>query len=219
MTTATIIEAPTAARAAALWWAEQIGAPIFRNTSERDSLQDQRNGDFAGMMQSLLAATHPVDEAQGSKFADLLEQHIAAQLEGRNWGVTLGVDYGPDLPLAQVAEAAGINPSRFPWKTHVSVHTDYVIASLGYGSRPRLIWSAPGWQRPACGSQRYEKTRDAYECYDEVCPKPRYHEDDCGDWVPDAARCTECGGSHTAHFGRGVHYPGHVWSPTLDGAR
>lgn len=208
----TIAEAKTAARAAALWWAEQIGAPVFKMMRGDEPRREREMGDVAGMLGFLAASNHPVSEEAGAKFADALEKHISDQLERGHW-VSLGVDYGPDYELGEIARAAGISTSRFPWKTDVHVTREYVTASLGYGAPSRLIWSAPDWDRPACGTQRYE--RDG-RCFDEICPKPRFHDDDHGDWIPDPRRCRECGGTYTAHFG-GSAYLGHSWRPVEPG--
>lgn len=197
-----ITEAPSAARAAAIWWAEQVGAPTFRNVDEN-----------SGSLQDTIASGYPVGAEQGEKFAAELEQAIGGQLEGQHWNVHLGVDYGPDLMLAEAADKAGIDRSRFPWKTRMSVHSDYVTAALGYRAADKLIWQSPTWQRPACETQRYEESADGY--FDEICPLPLYHDGDHGDWIADPYRCAECGGTYTDHYGEGVEYPGHSWNPHI----
>lgn len=209
----TITEAKTAARAAALWWAEQIGAPVFRNTGDRDSLEDRRNGDLAGMMALLVSSNHPVTDEAGAKFADALEQHVAGLLDRIAW-VSLGTDYGPDYELGEIARAAGINTSRFPWKTHMSITREYVTAALGYGAWSRLIWSAPDWTRPACGQNDWLEGGPR----NVICSKLKFHEPDHGDWIPDPARCEDCGGAYADHYGRSSRLD-HSWRPTVpDGA-
>jgi hypothetical protein len=211
-----VIEAKTAAEAAALWWAEQIGAPVFKMVSGHESRREREAGDFAGMMQSMLASSHPVSDEQGAEFATVLEKHVDKLLDGARW-VSLGVDYGPDLTLANAAKAAGISSSRFPWKTHMSITRDYVTASLGYGARDRLVWSSPDWKRPPCDSHRY--LGSGYDqVLDEanvVCLRPKYHDGECGDWTPDPARCQECGGTYVDHFGEPYSYKGHSWKPDV----
>ena len=209
-----IAAAPTAARAAALWSAKQVGAPTFRNTNETDSPEDRRNGDFAGVMASMIAERSPVSSEQGTKFADEVERRIDAILGRTNW-VSLGVDYGPDLELFEAAKAAGVNASRFPWKTHMSITKDYVTAALGYGAPSTLIWQAPDWVRPACGSQRYERVAGEYKPRDEVCGLPRFHDGDHGNYQPDTRKCEGCDLTYTSHYAKAVKdgYT-HSWEPT-----
>jgi hypothetical protein len=204
--------AKTAARAAAEWWATQVGAPVFRNTGETDSPEDRRNGDLVGMMQTLLASRHPVTDEAGTKFADELERRIDSMLARIDW-VSLSVDYGPDFELAEPAQAAGISLSRFPWKTHMSVTKDYVTAALGYQAPARLVRQHPDWERPPCGSVRY--TVEGYAHPDNTtCSLPKYHDGEHGEWKPNPARCEKCGGTYVDHFGsadRKDHSWGGAW--------
>lgn len=207
-----IAEAPTAARAAALWWAKQVGAPIFRNTGPSDSPQDRVMGDMAGLMMSMISDRHPVDESQGAKFVEALENVIAEKLTLDRWGVNLGVDYGPDRELAIAADAAGVSYSRFPWKTHMWVKSDHVTAALGYGAQSRLIWTAPDWVRPQCQQQNYDQT--TWKALDQICTLPLYHEGDHGGFIPDPARCKRCGGTYSFHYS-GPDYPDHSYDPAV----
>lgn len=187
----------TAAEAAAAWWAQQLGAPVFRMVDDQADAESNRTAFFAESMQSLLASRHPVSSGQGEKFVAALAPKIEEMLGRANW-VSLSVDYGPDLELAEAAEVAGISTSRFPWKTHMSITRDYVTASLGYRAPSRLIWQAPDWVRPACGNHHF--TGD-FEPLDEICPLPRFHDGDCGQWVADPEWCAVCGGSYSGHYG------------------
>lgn len=177
-------EAVTAARAAALWWAEQIGA-----------------------MASVIADKHPVDAASALRFADALERRIQEALDRSTYGVSLHVDYGPWMILADAADEAEIHASRFPWKTHMWVWPDHVVATFGYGWQ--LVWSTPGWQRPTCNENRY----DVDGPHDEVCTRPRYHDGEHGKWRPDPARCAHCGGGYRDHFGPDSGPRTHLWTP------
>lgn len=198
-------EIAPAARAAAEWWAEQVGAPTFRAVDAESGPEDQANMGMASMMQTLIAERDPVTEAAASTFADVLAVAITKRLSP--YGVSLSVDYGPDQILYDAALGAGVASSRFPWKTHMLVNADHVTASLGYRARTRLIWSAPEWVRPTCGNREWPEDgpRDA------LCPKPRYHEDECGEWVPDPGRCTTCGQTYSGHYAsqRGAY--DHSW--------
>lgn len=193
-------ETVTPGRAAAMWWAEQLGAPIHKATTMTADDPDREFGEFGFMAMQAIVAKHPMTDGQGDRFVEALAPVIDGMLSRTDW-VSLGVDYGPDLELANAAKAAGINLARFPWKTHMSVTPMYVVASLGYRAPDRIIWQHADWDRPTCGSMRYEERGDDYHWLDEVCGKPRFHEDDeHGDWQPDTSFCTLCGKTQGAHW-------------------
>ncbi len=189
-----------AAVAAANWWAEQIGAPTFRNVADSSSAEDRALGDMAGMMQTLIAERHPVSETQGRLFAAVLARDITDRLARTEYGVSLGVDYGPDATLATPAEAAGVSLSRFPWKTNMWVKETHVTVSAGYRGANVLLWSAPDWERPTCHSVDYDEVKRTF--VDRLCGKPMYHAGGHGDWGPDDRRCDHCGLSMAGHYNR-----------------
>jgi hypothetical protein len=180
----TITDAPNASTAVALWWAEQLGAPTFRASGQDDSPQDRANMDMAAMMAQLIVGPDGLTQEQATKFVAVLSEKVEANLAAHpEWGMYLDVDYGPCLVLADAAEAAGIPLSRFPWKTHTSASPDFVTVALGYGSQQQLIWSAPGWVRPTCGTRRY--TDDWSEKLPEVCGLLKFHDErEHGSWTP-----------------------------------
>lgn len=71
---------------------------------------------------------------------ELFRNILSTRLKGqRDMGAYidrhLGTDYGPDKPLSEAAEAAGLPVSAFSWKSSVSFYADdYVSASFGYGA-------------------------------------------------------------------------------------
>lgn len=192
-------ETMTPGRAAAMWWAEQIGAPIHMATTGRADDPDREYGDFVFMAMQTISARHPVTTDQGAAFVAALAPVIDDTMG--DW-LSLDVDYGPCLMLANAAKSTGIDLSRFPIKTHMSMTPMYVIAALGYGSPNRLIWRHPEWDRPACNSMRYEERPGQHMLwFEEVCGLPRFHEDrEHGDWKPDTAFCTSCGRTQAAHW-------------------
>lgn len=203
----------TAARAAAEWWAEQVGAPVHHpvRPNQRDA-----HSIFAEEALATLAARHPVPRGAAPVFAADLEKRIEEML-GRVGHISLGVDYGPDLELAEAAEAAGIHCGRFPIKTHMWLTADYVTAALGYGAQAKLIWQHPDWERPPCHTQNYVETGDDYEPRDEICSRLKFHDGDHGDWIPDPYRCAECDGTYTDHYGKPRKPWTHSWKPTIPG--
>ena len=137
-----------AAEAAARWWAEQVGQPVFDNGDPSG---------IAGMLATVAASgtavpTTDVAQVFVDRLARKIEDLLAIQ-QREHPRVSLGVDYGPDLVLTHAAQAAGISTQRFPWKTNQWVYEHYVVASVGYGGRSRVIWrdEAP---LPTCGILR-----------------------------------------------------------------
>ena len=205
-----IEEAAGPCEAAAAWWAAQLGSPIHRQVRDGERTAST---DFAAMGMALISAGNaPLTAEQANRFTELLTATIAKQLAKRiGWyerdpesdpahaSISLGVDYGPDLELAEAAEGAGITGSmRFPIKTNMWVRQKYVTAARGYGARATLVWGAPGWERPVCGDHRYNRATQDY--LDEVCPLPRWHEGQCDDWKPDPERCGSCGKPYSVHY-------------------
>jgi len=198
-----------AAQAAADWWAQQVGAPTFRNTDQSDTPRDRNLGGMAAVMQTMVAARHDVSKETSAAFVATLAKRIEKDLRrATDYGVWLSVDYGPCIELAEVAAATGVSLSRFPWKTSMRVRADYVTASLGYRSPDRLIWSAPGWERPTCLAYRYE----GEQSFDERCSLPLYHEGEHGDWLADSSTCEGCGLGYTGHYDR-RDGDFHSWKP------
>lgn len=191
-------ETTTAARAAAEWWAKQVGAPVQRlvEPSQRDFASDFAELHFLGE-----SAKHPVPEGAAPVFVAELEQRIEKMLGRTDW-VSLGVDYGPDLELYEAAKAAGISGSRFPVKTHMNITPQYVTASLGYRGATRLVWQHPDWKRPACQSLDYNESSGKFGT--KWCTLPRFHDGDHGDWKPDPRRCKGCKLSEGGHYNRNV---------------
>lgn len=210
--------APSAPRAIAIWWANQIAAPTF------DNGDTTAYGPLTSVLGGMVAEQHPVTSDQLAKFTDLLEQHVTAELDAAvdraakvpalRPRVILSVDYGPGLALSEAAEAAGIDGSRFPWKTVSWTEPDHVTVSAGYGAQVRLIWAAPGWVRPPCGRHGYEMDPDGRPVfYDSVCGLLKYHDGDHGNWRPDPERCVTCGLTYAGHYN--AETQDHSWSPML----
>lgn len=201
-------EVSPAALAAAQWWAEQCGAPVHILTPGGDH-PDAEYGAVASSMMDEITRRHPIREGQGDKLVAALSVAIDKRLTD-NGAVTLSVDYGPDRVLADAADAAGVHTSRFPMKTVMWARPTHVTASLGYRGRDRLVWMAPDWPRPDCGNHKVEAD---YYPLPFVCSKPRYHDEDCGEWIPDTVECEDCGGTYVDHYGRDVPHKDHSWKP------
>lgn len=182
----------TAARAAAEWWADAVGAPKF------DMGADSVAASMSEVLAGMLASGHPVNEDQQKSFVEILQARIEAGMGDRSWGFSLGVDYGPDAILADAAEEVGISTSRFPWKSSMLVYPDRVTAHRGYAADDKLIWASDEWlaNRPVCGRQKYDESvaRRSLEYHGDPwkCSLPLYHESDCLYDTP-LPLCTVCG--------------------------
>jgi hypothetical protein len=161
-----------AAGAAAGWWADQVGGSVLHDNGDR-SMTGAMATTFAGM----LADQHPVTEEAVSSFRRFLANELSVMLATRSYGVSVGTDYHPDMTLAECAEAAGIDGSRFPWKTHMWVHPDHVTVNAGYGASSRLLWTASSYEPRLCGACHYEDLPDGgYRKLPEVCSLWTYHD-------------------------------------------
>jgi hypothetical protein len=187
-----------AAVAAAGWWADAIGAPTFRLTDDTSTATDRANMDLVAMMAVQHADAHPVGENAGGKFAETLADAIDKALEGfERWGVSLDVDYGPCMMLTNAATAAGVDGSRFPWKTNMRVTAQYVTVSAGYRAGHRLVWASDEWlaNRPMCSTQDWDESepyRDDYHGEPFACSLPQYHDEPHAHDHP-ISLCAVCG--------------------------
>lgn len=169
-----------AAEAAAAWWTEQI-----RSTKpETDGLHPEQSKDEAfrqlasvGLRGMLLDSAPPVTDEIARAFRSELAARVTASEDSQ---VRLFVDYGPAGPLREAADAAGLHTTYFPGKTRMTVLADHIIAKAGYSAPWRLVWSAPGWQHPACGVQEWPD--GAEEPVGPECALPRWH-DGGHDWA------------------------------------
>lgn len=134
---------------------------------------------------------------------DTLEARMAPLWDTPNGASrrTVRVDYDPDPALADAAAAAGLELKygELPIKTVMWIDPGVVTVKEGYGAQRTLAWSAPDWERPRCGKHRQEGDHRSYRVFNEVCARPLYHEDECGDWIPDTKRCGTCGGTYVEH--------------------
>lgn len=168
-----------AAEAAAAWWAEQIRS----TTAETDGLHPGLSRDQAmaalggiGLRAMQLEAAPPVTDEMAAAFATELARRIADGPDGQQ---RVFVDYAPVQVLRDAAEAAGVHTAHFPQKTRMTIHSDHVIAKAGYSEPWRLVWSALGWEHPACGVQEWPGGAD--DPVGPECARPRWH-DGRHDW-------------------------------------
>jgi hypothetical protein len=89
---------------------------------------------MTGVMCQLLASNSAKEVAreQKLKFIDLMTGTLTVQLEKEGVVVELDVDYGPCFALSFLAKQADIPESNFPWKTHMRVQPQRIVASYGY---------------------------------------------------------------------------------------
>jgi hypothetical protein len=172
--TDTIIDA---ARATAEAWADQC----FVRMPGRDV--GYGNSPTEGMAAALLllyAASVPQgDDTQRAKFIAATTEHIAGQLrkqagQGRDWGVTMGTDYGPGGEWSGIIKASGVHPGAFPMKSVSWTYADHVCTSFGYGRADTLVWTAPDYEIPDCLASEYDEA--TYKPTGKACSLKRWHD-------------------------------------------
>jgi hypothetical protein len=166
-----------AARATAEAWADQC----FGGMPGRDVGYGDSPTEGMAMMTLLLAAsTVPQgSDTQRAKFIDATTEYIAGRLrqqvaQGRDFGVTMGTDYGPDHEWSDIIKASGIHSGAFPMKSVSWTYADHVCTSFGYGRAPALIWTAPDFVIPDCLAPEYDAA--TYERTGKACNLMRWHE-------------------------------------------
>ena len=122
------------ARAAARWWRDKIDGGA-RHDNGDDSLTSR----MACLMADCL------NEPTDADHLDLFERELVRMLlkEDEGWGgLTLVSDYGPDELLLSAANAAGISPRNFPYKTWMllQVQDGEIVVRDGYREPSRVIW-------------------------------------------------------------------------------
>lgn len=110
------------------WWSDQV-----RGNKPHDNGDDSP----AGRMGMLIADSmrKPVGDVQIEIFEKALEEGLKAHFE--KWGdnyVYVGVDYSPDVVLSEAAQAAGIGPYNFPFKTMMLFKNGEIWVKEGYGA-------------------------------------------------------------------------------------
>lgn len=115
------------------WWSDQV-----RGNKPHDNGDDSP----ASRMSMLMADSmrKPVGDVQIGIFEKALEEGLKARFE--EWGdnyVYVGVDYSPDVVLSEAAQAAGIGPYNFPFKTMMIFKNGEIWVKEGYGAEPVQI--------------------------------------------------------------------------------
>lgn len=126
--------------AAADWWAKAIQRPKFDNGGTDDA-------NMLSRMLMYIQAQHipePLVEAFRKKLTEMMRERTPA---GSPYlGLTISVDYDPDLILREAADATGIPHGNFPWKTVMWLEPDgggQVTVRHGYGAETQLVFGDP----------------------------------------------------------------------------
>lgn len=107
------------------WWANKLQNVRHDNGDPASIL--------AMMMADMIAEKHIPTEEQIDIFKRELKTRIEERLEHPVWPeCRLSCDYGPCKELADAAKAAGIDNSRFPYKTHMRITEEAVSVAAGY---------------------------------------------------------------------------------------
>lgn len=114
------------AHVAAVWWANRLCHPKF----------DNGDPSMIGGMSQLFASTNVknITQEQKLKFIDVMTGSLTVQLEKEGVVINLDVDYSPCFALSFLAKQADIPESNFPWKTHMRIQPQSIVARCGYRS-------------------------------------------------------------------------------------
>ncbi|GAB3726148.1 hypothetical protein GCM10027594_07770 [Hymenobacter agri] len=128
------------AKQAAAWWRRQLEDPGYLGKFQNGDRS--RAGEMAQIMASMAALRSPGPATETlDRFEQLLTDTILGWMQREpvaKWERPLSTDYGPEGPLREAAEAAGV--SGFPCKTTMWVKWGaepaacYVDVRHGYGA-------------------------------------------------------------------------------------
>ena len=122
-------------RIAADWWFDRI----VGKDQYKDNGCSEFHSVFAGVLGEKTAHMNPVDDTGDKRqsWYDALKKHAAVQLDGYG-EVYLKVDYDPNRLLHDMLEETGIDRSRLPIKTNMTIgfddRGDGIWLSAGYGA-------------------------------------------------------------------------------------
>lgn len=138
----TFQNAKTAGDAAAMWWASVLRDPKLDNGDDNP---------MTALLTAMSKETLPGQPMDGlEQFATILAERLNQQLTGDDpngytarYGITLSVDYHPDMLLSGCAQQAGLRGgiTDWPWKTCMWVKPDEVSVSYGYLAETQVIWT------------------------------------------------------------------------------
>lgn len=140
-------------------WVEMLSNPKFDALGTRSSGDDPNNSmGMAQVLGKMNAENHAATPETLQGFATALKKYLMSKLKFDNqvkkqviaddgWYMTvLGVDYNPDMILSLAADESGVDTAIFPWKTNMSLRSDYLSLSYGYGAEYRNYYPLDkGW--------------------------------------------------------------------------
>lgn len=124
------------------WWADKsFGGKLNQNNGDNS---EQGGLGFLLMNYVSLKAQDEVTEEKIQKFKSKLTELLLDPDTNKYYKHCIGVDYHPDMPLADACAHAGINTSCLPIKTNTWIQiydgSNTVLAALGYhGKREELV--------------------------------------------------------------------------------
>lgn len=134
--------AKTAGDAAAMWWSSVLRDPKI------DSGDDNPKRDNLIALRKEKLLPQPIGglEAFAGILAQRLNQYLAEYDPDdytTRYGITLRVDYRPDMFLSECAEQAGLRNdiTDWPWKTVMWVKPDKVSVKYGDRAKTQVIWT------------------------------------------------------------------------------
>lgn len=132
-----IKNAPNPGAAAGAWWAFALRDPNF------DNGDDSTAGAMAQNLAQILSEGNPQEASSLEIFAGKLASKVNEALaRAGDWGISVRVDYHPDIMLSEAADEANLTipMMAWPWKTNMSVTASRVSVRAGYGADSEVIW-------------------------------------------------------------------------------
>lgn len=174
------------------WWFDIfIGKDQFKDNGAKEF-----SSVMAGSLAGMVAEDHPVNEDQRQPFIDAFAGVCHDWLEKyeKTSIIRFGCDYNPDFNLGEAMEKAGVDPSRAPWKTNMSIGNLYqgpgVSISSGYAASHEHMWDLAGEEPAKRWVIKYTSIHPEYEVNDYKhehtefeCQSEYYGKDEFDDFV------------------------------------
>lgn len=127
---------------AAKWWTDQLRDVKPSHFNVGDDLP--KDGDLFLLLAGMQHANRvgPESEEALEAFQKKLGEKIKERVE-RFSDITLGVDYGPDKLLYDIAVESGIKGVNFPLKTMMWISSKKVSVQKGYGKDIEQLFPVP----------------------------------------------------------------------------
>ena len=138
---------------AAKWWTDQLRDVKPSHFNVGDGLP--KDGDLFLLLAGMQHANRVGPESEEALEAcqKKLGEKIKERVE-RFSDMTLGVDYGPDKLMYDIAMETGIKGANFPLKTMMWISSKKVSVQKGYGKEIKQLFPVPKEKRKKGGKRK-----------------------------------------------------------------